>query len=737
MDNKIADALSFADLISSNLRASSSHQQPSPPTHSSISTTTPNQQLIRRQTLRVEDLDRRSLSLYSEIEDLKRRLLLLSNQCNPQRLETELRRAATNILGPIIGNIHDQTRIELNNIRNLTNVASTRAEAAYCLANQARHEVNIYQTKQSIPNVQTVFNESNNVLAPKWEAEHKQEIVSERMWERIDNHLACHELRLRKSTDQFIRSAMKRSIIEIELDRRQNTKQSSSNSESGGGSSSRSDGDGNSNVNDASMLSTSSTFNSLHSSSSSAATAPDTESNTTLTNVTSDYIRLKRTIDDEIINMTQYKQNLTNKTKADMDAWKIQLTKELTEHMNKSLQEMTLTFARNEQKENTVTTTNNTNNDTTNKTDSPLTNVELLRQYYKQVNNTEMHDSAEITLAKFMEHENGLSSLEIRLKEKYKISITFNRNENGNGNQKQNQNQNDHEEAKIRAQLGPILRSHQEEIDKLRNDLILHKLQSSTRTSTLEEDIHILQEAMRKMQIKLRNVTTTTNASKYTSGTAPIATLPKQRGTHNKTPPTIPPLPHTVPQDIASTTTTTSTSTPSTPSKISTSSTPLNSSTANSLFSPAIPLRSTEIANGRSLHDWGASDVDRWLLKWGANDAIRRRFAEIEIDGEMLSLLERSDIEGDMGMLELTSKTTIERLLNEIETLKMKHGILSVDIDGESEGPFSPGESDVDSNRSTSPKSPLADQIAEISSKEKELNNIRKQLELYGYPANP
>ena len=53
----------------------------------------------------------------------------------------------------------------------------------------------------------------------------------------------------------------------------------------------------------------------------------------------------------------------------------------------------------------------------------------------------------------------------------------------------------------------------------------------------------------------------TTNAPKYTSGTPHIATLPTQRSTQIKTRPKIPPLPHTIPQDIASTTTT-STSSP-------------------------------------------------------------------------------------------------------------------------------------------------------------------------------
>ena len=81
-----------------------------------------------------------------------------------------------------------------------------------------------------------------------------------------------------------------------------------------------------------------------------------------------------------------------------------------------------------------------------------------------------------------------------------------------------------------------------------------------------------------------------------------------------------------------------------------------NATVPASPATPGLSLRGTiQIGNGRALHDWSTNDVDRWLLQWGANDAVRRRFAEIEIDGELLTLLERSDMEGEMGLLELTS----------------------------------------------------------------------------------
>jgi hypothetical protein len=140
---------------------------------------------------------------------------------------------------------------------------------------------------------------------------------------------------------------------------------------------------------------------------------------------------------------------------------------------------------------------------------------------------------------------------------------------------------------------------------------------------------------------------------------------------------------------------------------------------------PPPSLRGTiQIGNGRALHDWSTNDVDRWLLQWGANDAVRRRFAEIEIDGELLTLLERSDMEGEMGLLELTSARMVERLLEEINILKRTHGIQTIDVDVEGDNDSSPEQ--------LSPKSlALRNKIAKAN--QNSMDQIKKQLgELYG-----
>ena len=225
--------MDFEALISANLR------QPARPTTTGANSTTvsnsPDRYLVRRQANRMEDLDRRSLSLYNEVAAIKRSLQHLTTQCSSQRLEMELRRAATNILGPIMGSVHDQSRLELERMRNHVSAASSRAEAAYSLAYSARAEVQACQAQQSVPDVRGILQElnvqggggggehadsgeSNRRRSPSRGGVDKQQQSREAMWERIDNHLACHELRLRKSTDQFVRAAINRALIQVEAD---------------------------------------------------------------------------------------------------------------------------------------------------------------------------------------------------------------------------------------------------------------------------------------------------------------------------------------------------------------------------------------------------------------------------------------------------------------------------------------------------------------------------------------
>ena len=587
-------ASNFQDLIDARLY----HQQPPPPPTTSFASLE-QRHLVRRQVKRVEDLDRRSLSLYNDLEEIKRKLVQLANQSNPQRLESELRRAATNILGPIMGSMHDETRLALENIRSVSNGATSRAEMAYAMAAAAKAELNAFQVQQSVPNINAILqqanhtttttttttnnNNSNSTVSGTTNQQHRRanlqdpNLLQEVMWERIDNHLACHELRLRKRNTQFIKAAMKRATLEIELEQRQTQQQKHNahnphnphNPPSGvhgrrdRGSDPNNIANNNANNNNNANLHASNITTSM------------------ATGTTTDYIRLKRTIDDEILNLAKYKMDLMNETKRDMQVWKTAMTEEMK-----------------------MASGNNNNN-------NPGSDLQ----------------------------KNGTNSIT--------------------------------PQSKIAPEhLGPILRSIQEQLDTFRNDFILHKLQASSRVSQLEEEVQVLRQAMHRMQKGLKkglaNNSTSVDPTTNTNATVPAS--------------------------------------PAT---------------------PGLSLRGTiQIGNGRALHDWSTNDVDRWLLQWGANDAVRRRFAEIEIDGELLTLLERNDMEGEMGLLELTSARMVERLLEEINILKRTHGIQTIDVDVEGDNDSSPEQ--------LSPKSlALRNKIAKAN--QNSMDQIKKQLgELYG-----
>ena len=90
-----------------------------------------------------------------------------------------------------------------------------------------------------------------------------------------------------------------------------------------------------------------------------------------------------------------------------------------------------------------------------------------------------------------------------------------------------------------------------------------------------------------------------------------------------------------------------------------------------------------------------------------------------------MTLLERSDMEGEMGLLELTSARMVERLLEEINILKRTHGIQTIDVlDVEGDDDSSPEQ--------LSPKSlALRNKIAKAN--QNSMDQIKKQLgELYG-----
>jgi hypothetical protein len=126
------------------------------------------------------------------------------------------------------------------------------------------------------------------------------------MWERIDNHLACHELRLRKSTDQFVRAAISRALAESEasggggggdVGGRRRTRSQSGRKEGGEGMS----------------------------------------SNPT----TSDFVLLKRTIDDEILMLAKYKLDLVEENKRHMELWKEATRYELWQELEQKMLQVT------------------------------------------------------------------------------------------------------------------------------------------------------------------------------------------------------------------------------------------------------------------------------------------------------------------------------------------------------------------------------------------------------------
>ena len=107
---------------------------------------------------------------------------------------------------------------------------------------------------------------------------------------------------------------------------------------------------------------------------------------------------------------------------------------------------------------------------------------------------------------------------------------------------------------------------------------------------------------------------------------------------------------------------------------------------------------STTENHRRGVNATVGADVDQWLPSW-AKESVRRRFLELEIDGEMLSLLEKSDLVGGMGENGIktgmdvvtafggTSEEGIievDRLMREITILKRAHGV-----------PLSPGAESV------------------------------------------
>eukprot|EP00946_MAST-07B_sp_MAST-7B-sp1_P002966 g2966.t1 len=185
----------------------------------------------------------------------------------------------------------------------------------------------------------------------------------------------------------------------------------------------------------------------------------------------------------------------------------------------------------------------------------------------------------------------------------------------------------------------------------------------------------------------------------------------------------------------------------------------LSSSSPRLAPSPKVPLKS--IGQGKPMQQWGAADVDQWLLFIGTKEAVRRRFLELEIDGEMLSLLEKSDLVGGIGENGIktgmdivtafggTSEEGIievDRLMREIAMLKRAHGV-----------PLSPGAESVatdgtneddntllDAPSSGSPSPPYinsqdfstGNSSPSSSTRVTELESIRRQLASYGYTNN-
>ena len=210
------------------------------PDPASISTSTFKQ---NQQKVRIDALDRRCLSLFASVEDIQRTVSNLELTCSRQALDSQVRHTVMEVLRPVVLSMQEQTRADLARILNDMSSISSKATSAFNTASSARAEVSALTAAQTVPNVHRILDGtvdrgygSRSVHSANGAAyfnshadfERSRELEGKRqelMWERIDNHLACFEIRLRKKVDSVVQAAILRGSAEAQARSREPTGQ--------------------------------------------------------------------------------------------------------------------------------------------------------------------------------------------------------------------------------------------------------------------------------------------------------------------------------------------------------------------------------------------------------------------------------------------------------------------------------------------------------------------------------
>ena len=605
-----------------------------------------------RQKARIDALDRRCLSLFATVEDVQRSLSNLEVTCSGQSLESVVRRAAMDLVRPAISSMHEQIRTDLTRVMNEVTSASSKAAAAYNAAVASRAEVSALTAARAVPNVHQILDESlvldggpGSMRFPDGSAYfrsrkeyekkcEKEENRQELMWERIDNHLACHEIRLKQKIEHLVHAAILRSSVVTHAHQRQES-----------GDESRPNGQTDQ-TNDRKIAQNHEPimrYSHQHAGQAWSAREPIP---------IRDFLLLQRRFDELVLTV----HDLTK-------AKGLVAKHEVAEGGGENDDEQTMGF--NAKKDDEAAGLDNA---------IVMTGLDESMSRRRQADDDGDGQSAG-------DHDQVISGTvkELGLPESSTLSIDSN--------------------TAIVSDLRETVAMLQAQMLEMRDDIISAKLESSlrqSRVSKLEQCVRSLQDTLSREQ--LRQV-----------------------------------------DDGQSLQTT---------------------AVSSSQVSPSFSSVALEcIGAGKPMHEWSVSEVDQWMLLIGTKEAVRRRFLELEIDGEMLSLLEKSDLEGGVGEdgvktgMEISKAvggspeegaSEVERLLFEIAKLKCLHGV-PVSPGGESAATGSEGDEQdrrlIYSSNTGSPTSsrgsPQASTISEMftaqTSRATELENIKKQLASYGY----
>ena len=616
-----------------------------------------------RQKARIDALDRRCLSLFATVEDVQRTLLTLEVTCSRQSLESEVRRAAVDLVRPAITAMHEQMRADLVRIMNEVASVSSKAASAFNAASAARAEVSALTAAQAVPSVHRILDGTvARGVGPRsarladgsayfrshrdYEKEcENEESRQELMWERIDNHLACHEMRLRQKIEDVVQAALLRSSVAAQVQRKE---------ESASGKSSQT-GQSPIQIGDEAVAQNHgpSTFDPHRNARSRHAW--DAEEFVPVR----DFLLLQRRLDEVVVAVHDLPKP------------------ERVETLRK------------------------------------------LARGARGAGGAGEVDHDELNMALNVQKDDSVAG-ESRARAQCGAGAGAGPDGRGGPHDEDGQSAVDQNQVvrDMATEVGPTsstlssgaflggipdfqrkITVLQAQVLEMRDDLISVKLESSSRLSRLlklEQHVHTLHDALSQVRLRQDGGTQSLETAVVASSlTVPLMT--------------------------------------------------------------AVPLEC--IGGGKSMYEWGVAEVDQWLLLIGTIEAVRRRFFELEIDGEMLSLLEKSDLEGSVG--EGGVKTgmdiakamrgtpeegaaEVDRLLREIAKLKCAHGIPispgaeSVATDGEEDD----GTSLIYGLSTGSPASSLDSPHASSAhvkmstastTRNAELDSIRKQLASYGY----